>query len=80
MQVTKEMVNGPYTGPDGLNPRMLQLEWLHDRKPQRWNENITLIGSEDLKFLLLTQPTAPIGASAGTILSIFARNVSLAIF
>ena len=68
MQVTKEMANRSYTGPDGLNPRMLQLEWSGGGEPQRWNEKIFLTGSEDSKFLLLSQPT--IGASSGTVLSL----------
>ena len=71
IQVTKEIANRSYTGPAGLNPRMLRLKWSGDGEPQQWDEKIILTGSEDLNFLLLTQPTAPIGASAGTILSVF---------
>ena len=68
------MASRSYTGPDGLNPRMLRLKWSGDGGPQQWDEKIILTGSEDSNFLLLTQPTAPIGASAGTILSVFLCN------
>ena len=60
IQVTKEIANRSYTGPAGLNPRMLRLKWSGDGEPQQWDEKIILTGSEDLNFLLLTQPTAPI--------------------
>ena len=63
MQVTKEMANRSYTGPKGLNPRMLRLQWCLDGEPQQWDERIILTGSEDSKFLLLSQPT-----SSGTVL------------
>ena len=65
MQVTKEIANRSYTGPDSLNPHVLQLEWSGDGEPQRLNERIYLKGSVDLKFLLLHQPTAQIGPSSG---------------
>ena len=52
---------------------MLQLDWCQDGEPQRWSEKILLKGSEDSKFLLLSQPTAPIGASSGTFFSLTLR-------
>ena len=66
------MASRSYTGPAGLYPRMLQLEWCQDGVPLRWKEKIILTGSEDEKFLLLIQPTAPIDAScSGTCFSSF---------
>ena len=62
------MANRSYTGPNGLNPRMLRLQWCRDGEPQQWDEKIFLTGSEDSKFLLLIQPT--IDASSGTVLSL----------
>ena len=63
LQVTEEIANRPYNGPACLHPRKLQLEWCRDGVPLRLKENVILTGSEDEKFLLLIQPTAPIDAS-----------------
>ena len=65
------MASRSYTGPNGLNPRMLKLEWCQYGEPQRWNEKILLTGSEDSKFLLLSQPTI------GVFLGIFFASFSI---